>query len=180
MATGHIQPSISEACPDFVAAPRRSRILMPRQVGKIEVAVASGRYPRHPVDLASMLVRQGQVTQYQARCLLHGKQSALIVDRYVILDRLGQGGMGRVYKARHQLMGRLVAIKFIAAEYLARKHALPRFLREMRLVSRLDHPAIVRALDAGQLSGTPFIVMEYVPGVTLDRLLESHGPLPPG
>src|SRR5205085_7890124 len=98
----------------------------------------------------------------------------------VILDRLGKGGMGRVYKARHKLMGRLVAIKFIAAEFLARKHALARFLREMRLVSRLDHHSIIRALDAGKLGGTPFIVMEYVRGVTLDRLLERRGPLPPG
>ena len=91
MASGQIQPSISEPLPDFVVALRRSQILLPRQVRKIEVAIASGRYPRDPVDLATMLVRQGLVTQYQARCLLHGKQSALIVDRYVILDRLGKG-----------------------------------------------------------------------------------------
>ena len=87
--------------------------------------------------------------------------------------------MGKVYKARHRLLGRMVALKFISREYLTRPNALPRFLREMRLVGRLDHPHIVRALDAEEIGRDPCIVMEYVPGQDLERLLLGRGPLPP-
>jgi serine/threonine protein kinase len=76
-------------------------------------------------------------------------------------------------------MGRVSALKFIAPAYLARPNAVPRFLREMRLVGRLSHPNIVQAHDADQVNGVPYIVMEYVPGQDLERLLQGRGPLPP-
>src|SRR5262249_2876023 len=69
--------------------------------------------------------------------------------------------------------------KLIAPEYLARPNAVPRFLREMRLVGRLEHPNIVRALDAEQVGRVSFLAMEYVPGRDLERLLRDRGPLPP-
>jgi serine/threonine protein kinase len=180
MGNPHVQPANRGPLPDLVGALRGSQILLPGQCRQIQAAIENGRYPRDPVELATVLVKQRLVTQYQARCLLHGSQSKLVFDRYVILDQLGKGAMGCIYKARHRLMGRIVAIKFISRKFVTRDCAIPRFFREMRLVGRLDHPSIVRALDAGQLDGSPFIVMEYVPGLTLDRLLERSGPLPPG
>ena len=180
MGSPHLQPVNHGPLPELVEALRGSQLLLPGQCRQIQAAINDGRYPCDPVGLATVLVKQGLVTQYQAHCLLHGRQGNLVFDRYVILDRLGKGAMGRIYKARHRLMGRLVAIKFISREYVSRDSALPRFFREMRLVGRLDHPSIVRALDAGQRDGSPFIVMEYVPGLTLDRLLERNGSLPLG
>ena len=179
MGSTHIRPVNRGPLPDLVRALRDSQILLPGQFRQIQFAIDNGHYPRDPVGLATALVKQGLVTRYQAHCLLHGRHDNLAFDRYVILDRLGKGAMGRIYKARHRHMGRLVAIKLISREFVTRDSALPRFFREMRLVGRLDHPSIVRALDAGQRDGSPFIVMEYVPGLTLDRLLERSGPLPP-
>ena len=74
-----------------------------------------------------------------------------MVGRYIIMDRLGSGSMGRVYKAHHQLMDRVVALKIIAPEIVTNKRIVARFQREMRLVGRLDHPNVVRAFDADQV-----------------------------
>jgi serine/threonine-protein kinase len=129
--------------------------------------------------LVAWLVKKDLLTNYQARRLLDGQGDRLTVGRYVILDRIGKGGMGRVYKARHRLLGRVAALKFIAPEYLARPNAVRRFLREMRLVGRLEHPNIVHAQDADQNGGVPYIVMEYVPGQDLEQLVLTRGPLSP-
>jgi serine/threonine-protein kinase len=155
-------------------------ILSTRQVEEIRSNVQGGSYPNDAQALAARLVKKEALTSYQARHLLYGQGDSLIVGRYVILYRLGKGAMGKVYKARHRLMGRIVALKVIAREYLNRPSAVPRFLREMRLVGRLDHPNIIRALDAEEIGRAPCIVMEYVPGQDLERLLLDRGPLPPG
>jgi serine/threonine-protein kinase len=164
---------------DFLDVVRRCDVLPPPRVDEIRNRVRDGSYPPDALTLAARLVKKGVLTTYQARRLLHGQGEGLSIDRYVLLDRLGRGAMGKVYKARHRFMGRIVALKFITREYLSRPNALPRFLREMRVVGRLDHPNIVRALDAEQIGHDPCIVMEYVPGQDLEQLLQARGPLPP-
>src|SRR5262249_51491284 len=149
-----------------------------QRVDEIRTRVQNGSYPADALSLAGKLVKKGGLTAYQARRLLHGQGGGLAIDRYIVLDRLGRGAMGKVYKARHRFMGRIVALKFITREYLSRPNALPRFLREMRVVGRLDHPNIVRAIDAEQIGRDPCIVMEYVPGQDLEQLLVARGPLP--
>jgi serine/threonine-protein kinase len=163
---------------DFLDVLQHSDILPAQRVEEIRTRVRAGTYPRDAFALAARLVKKEVLTAYQARRLLHGQAEGLSVGRYVLLDRIGRGAMGKVYKARHRLLGRTVALKFISRTYLKRPNALPRFLREMRLVGRLDHPHIVRALDAEELGSDPCIVMEYVPGLDLERLLLSRGPLP--
>ena len=169
-----VRPSL-----DFLDVLQHSDILPARRVEEIRARVRGGAYPRDALALAARLVKKEVLTAYQARRLLHGQGEGLSVGRYVLLDRIGRGAMGKVYKARHRLLGRLVALKFISRQYLLRPNALPRFLREMRLVGRLDHPHIVRALDAEEIGRDPCIVMEYVPGLDLERLLLARGPLPP-
>lgn len=87
--------------------------------------------------------------------------------------------MGRVYKAHHQLMGRVVALKIIAPEIVTNERVVQRFHREMRLVGRLDHPNVVRAYDADQSNNILYIVMEYVAGKSLGQRLREGGILPP-
>src|SRR5262245_49772772 len=87
--------------------------------------------------------------------------------------------MGRVYKAHHLMMDRIVALKIIAPEIASNERVVARFQREMKLVGRLDHPNVVRAFDADQIHKVLYIVMEYVPGKSLAELFKK-GPIGPG
>ncbi len=98
--------------------------------------------------------------------------------RYRVLEVLGEGGMGIVYKAEHRVMKRAVALKVIAAHLVAHPEAVARFRREVEAAARLSHPNIVTAYDAEQAGDCHFLVMELVDGMSLDRVLQRMGPLP--
>jgi tRNA A-37 threonylcarbamoyl transferase component Bud32 len=105
---------------------------------------------------------------------------ALIGERYRLLGRIGEGGMGLVYRAEHVLMKKVVALKLLHTELGNVDDAPRRFEREAQSASRLNHPNIIVVTDFGRAaSGQLFLAMEYVPGVSLATLLEA-GPLPPG
>lgn len=95
----------------------------------------------------------------------------------VVLERLGQGGMGRVYRAHHQGLGRMVAVKVLNGDLVANATFVERFLREARSAAQLDHPNVVRILNAGEDTGHRFIVMEFVEGETLSARLRRLGRL---
>ncbi len=97
--------------------------------------------------------------------------------RYKVLRELGAGGMGVVYKAEHRIMGRLVALKVMAPHLTAKAGAVERFRKEVRAAAQLNHPNIVTAHDADEAGGLHFLVMEYVEGTSLDRLVAKKGPL---
>ena len=94
---------------------------------------------------------------------------------YELLKPLGHGGMGTVYKAVHARLQRPVAIKLLPSRRLRDPDAVARFEREMKAIGRLDHPAIVRATDAGEADGTHFLVMDYVDGIDLSQLIKLTG-----
>ena len=96
---------------------------------------------------------------------------------YQLLDKLGEGGMGAVYKARHAKLGRLVALKVLPPHVLSRPDALSRFEREMKAVGTLQHPNVVQALDAGDYGGVHYLSMEYVEGQDLQELVKAKGPM---
>ena len=96
---------------------------------------------------------------------------------YEILTALGAGGMGEVYRARDTRLGRLVAIKFVSADFRSNTNAASRLEREARLASSLNHPGIVTVYDVGVLDDRPFIVMELIDGESLHACLAS-GPMP--
>jgi serine/threonine protein kinase len=135
-----------------------------------------GRFTQ-PQNLARELLQRGWLTQFQIKHLFQERAQDLVVGPYVLVERLGKGGMGQVFKARHQLMNRLVALKIIRAECLANAEAALRFQREIELVAQLSHPNIVTAYDAAQADGRHFLVMEYVEGTDLHHLVEREGPL---
>ena len=97
--------------------------------------------------------------------------------RYRILGLLGSGGMGRVYKAEHRLMERLVALKVINRNLTDNAAAVERFRREVKTAAKLSHPNIVTAFDAEQIGDWHFLVMEYVEGQSLDRIIQVRGRL---
>ncbi len=168
----------SEVPHDLLPVIRNSGVLSDRQFNDVKAKVLAGDYPTDSKALAERLIREKIITEYQARRLLANKPNGMILGKYVILDRIGSGSMGRVYKAQHQLMGRIVALKIIAPEIVSNERAVARFYREMRLVGRLDHPNVVRAFDADSSSNILYIVMEYVSGPSLAQMLKN-GALPP-
>lgn len=106
-----------------------------------------------------------------------GAEVGSSLGEYELLERIGQGAIGEVFKAVHRRMRRIVAIKAVNAA-AASNEALKRFEREVKIAGTLSHPNIVAALDADEAAGFQYLVMEYVPGQDLAALLQQQGPLP--
>ncbi len=126
-------------------------------------------------QLARQLVDMGLVTDYQANQLKAGL-SRLTLGPYLVTDWIGEGGMGQVFKAEHQLMGREVALKVLPQSRMT-PAAIENFTREIRTQAILDHEHLVRAFDAGHDGNVYYLVTEYIPGTDLRRLVRAEGPL---
>ncbi len=129
------------------------------------------------LGLARALQKAGKLTAYQAAALYQRKSRGLLIGNYLILDKLGVGGMGVVFKARHRRLGRVAALKILPPSFARDRTALARFKREVEAAGRLKHPNIVAALDADEDRGVHFLVMQYVEGRDLDRVVRQRGPL---
>ncbi len=107
---------------------------------------------------------------------LDGPAKTTIDGRYKVLEKLGEGGMGSVYKVEHVRMGKIAALKLLRPDHAVDKGLKARFLQEARVVARLSHPNTVQVFDSGELDdGSLFIAMEYVPGKDLAWQLKAHG-----
>lgn len=100
-----------------------------------------------------------------------------VIRDYRLLSKLGQGGMGAVFRALHTKLDRVVAIKLLSPDRMRSPEAVLRFEREMKAVGKLNHPKIVAALDAGEADGMHYLVMEYIEGTNLAALVQHTGPL---
>ena len=128
--------------------------------------------------LARQMVDQELLTGYQAEQLLAGRVDELVVGNYEILDKLGAGGMGAVFKARHRRMRRIVALKVLSPEVAQSEAFAKRFQREVETLARLTHQNIVMAFDADEAKVGPFLVMEFVNGRDLVSEVAEYGPMP--
>jgi serine/threonine protein kinase len=164
---------------------RRTFLAYLRQSGLLKREQLAAAAPRLPESsrgrvLARALVEQGLLTRFQAEQLLAGRTGGFFLDQYRILEQIGQGGMGRVFKAEHRTMGRTVALKVLAPRLLKTPRAQVLFLREVRAIAQAVHPNIVTAFDANQVNGRYYLVLEYINGPNLDQLVRDTGPLPVG
>ena len=125
--------------------------------------------------LARQLVKSKLLSEYQAEQLRSGR-TKLTLGPYIITDWIGQGGMGQVFKTVHELLGRESAIKVLPLHKIT-PEAISNFRREIRAQAKLDHPNLVRAYDAGEDGNVQYLVVEYVPGTDLRRLVRSKGKL---
>jgi serine/threonine protein kinase len=123
-------------------------------------------------------VKAGKLTSYQAAAVYQKKSRGLLIGNYLILDKLGEGGMGMVFKARHRTLGRVGALKILPPSFTRDRGAVMRFRREFEAAGRLRHLNVVAAFEADEDRGVHFLVMDYVRGLTLDRVVGEHGPLP--
>jgi response regulator RpfG family c-di-GMP phosphodiesterase len=136
-------------------------------------------------ELLGHLARSGLITNYQASRLESGRTFGLLLGNYRILDHIGSGGMGIVYRVEHIHLRRQAAIKVFTSTSDQDPVLLHRFYSEIRAVARLAHPNVIGALDVGELVSnephTPnlhYFVMEYAPGQNLDQLVRAQGPMP--
>ncbi|MEQ9407048.1 MAG: protein kinase [Fuerstiella sp.] len=157
----------------FLTGLRRCGLFPPEEIDALLSDVESS----DSSSLARELVGRRKLTPFQARVLLKGRWKGLVLGNYVILDKLGQGGMGSVFKARHRRLGRIVCVKVINSAGRRSPKMLERFRNEAKTVAALSHPNFVVAHDADEAEGVPFLVMEYVEGSDLSRHVANHGPL---
>ncbi|HWB14703.1 MAG TPA: protein kinase [Pirellulales bacterium] len=134
--------------------------------------------PRDAEELARELVRQKKLTKFQAEEIYKGKGKSLVLGNYVLVEKIGAGGMGQVFKARHRRMDRLVAVKLLPVAEMKDQAAVARFEREVKAAAKLSHPNIVAAHDADCADGVHFLVMELVDGSDLSALVRRSGPFP--
>jgi serine/threonine protein kinase len=160
---------------DLLTSIRSLRLLEPAQLDK--VAAVQAKIPE-PQALLKKLVSQGWLTAFQAKMLYAGRGNELLLGSYVMIDKLGEGGMGEVYKAKNWKIGKTVALKIIRKEKLKNATSVKRFHREIEMAARLGHPNIVQAFDAGQVGTTHFFAMEFIEGQDLTQMVKQSGPLP--
>ena len=127
-------------------------------------------------EVASILVAEGSLSSFQMRSLLQDSPPRLVYGNYVIQERIGRGGMGEVFRARHKRMSRDVALKVLSDVRTQSSAAVSRFQREVMATARLEHPNIVTAHDAGNVDGIDFLVMQLIEGQTLRSLVQEQGP----
>ncbi|GIW79392.1 MAG: hypothetical protein KatS3mg105_1199 [Gemmatales bacterium] len=160
---------------DLIDCLRSSDLLDPAQLDEISAELVSD----DPQELVNRLLDRNLLTQFQVDHLLKGRGGELVLGPYRLLELLGEGGMGQVYKAKHRRLQRIVALKVIRRERLSQDpEIIHRFQREAQAAAQLFHPNVVIIYDADQIDGTHFIAMEYVDGIDLARLVFDRGPLP--
>ncbi len=162
----------------FAASIFQSGLLSADEIAELNQRLAASDLPGEAREIASRLVTEGKLTRYQASVLLKASKDPLLVDNYVILDTLDTGGMGLVFKALHRSMNRVVALKLLPAAMMSARDTVKRFQREVQAAASLSHPNIVAAYDADESAEVAYLVLEYVEGTNLFRLVKEHGPLP--
>jgi eukaryotic-like serine/threonine-protein kinase len=136
--------------------------------------------PKH-IDrrLARQAVQAQALSLWQAQQIIAGRTAGFKVDRYVLVDLIGQGGMGRVYLAQDTRLNREVALKILSPERVNNPRAIARFQREARVGAQLQHENLVRIYDFGESSGRYYLVMEYIEGKTIGTLISEQGAMSP-
>lgn len=148
------------------------------ELAKLRRDLAPEQLQASPEALARDLVRRRMLTRFQAVQVYQGRARALVFGEYLVLDKLGEGGMGQVYKAEHRRMKRIVALKVLPTQATQSKPLVERFYKEVELAARLAHANIVTAYDAGESHGLHYLAMEYIDGQDLSSYVKTNGPMP--
>ncbi len=190
-SSGISGPEMQPAMPDSSSAPAslsideflqtlsQSGLLPPQELDSVRAhPVAHPDSGSTTADLINWLIQQEKLTQYQAELLCRGRAGGLVLGNYIVLDKIGQGGMGTVFKARHRRMNRIVALKVLPSSLSNIPEAIARFAREVEAAAKLQHPHIAAAYDADEAEGVHFLVMEHVDGPNLAAYVREKGALP--
>jgi serine/threonine protein kinase/formylglycine-generating enzyme required for sulfatase activity len=176
-AAGWVSGQAPRTIEDFLRCLAASKLM---DAGAASQFLQSLPLPERPTDAkacASVFVSKGKLTAYQARAIYQGKPHGLLIADREILDLIGKGGMGNVYKVRYRRLDRIEAMKLIAPQKLDSADAKLRFQREARAAARLNHPNVVATYDAGEAGNVHFLTMEYVEGCDLAQMVKERGPM---
>jgi|SRR5262245_1456601 len=128
--------------------------------------------------LGRELIYRGWLTPHQIRLLMAGRARELVLGNYVLLEPIGEGGMGRIFRARNWKFDTVAAVKVIRSERARDPASVGRFLREIRAIGSIRHAHIVHALDADFEDGRLYYAMEHIAATDLGVLLRERGALP--
>ncbi|MCE9603383.1 MAG: SUMF1/EgtB/PvdO family nonheme iron enzyme [Planctomycetia bacterium] len=155
-----------------------SGVMTPEEVKAVWATFAPQDRPYDGEAFAKRLIALKKLTEFQAGEIFAGRDTPLVLGDYVLLSKIGAGGMGQVFQGQHRHMERLVAIKLLPAALTKDENAIKRFQREVKAAAKLAHPNIVQSHDASVQRGSWYLVMEYVDGRDLSAIVKEHGPLP--
>jgi eukaryotic-like serine/threonine-protein kinase len=176
-------PSTSTRLPGlhsaFLKAVRKSGLLTPDDLIGVLAEANVDPTTAQPIQVAALLVRKKLLTKFQAMQLLNGRTQGFVLGQYKILDGIRQDRVGMVFKAEDTESNQLVTVKVLPTDRVSDPTILKAFMHEVRAAAKVDHPAVAKVLDIGFWQGTNFVVSEYVPGPTLDRIVNEKGPLAP-
>ncbi len=171
------KPKSTVSVDTFIRRLNDSGLIVAAECRQLIEELPTERRPSSGEELAQELFRQKKLTRFQAQAVYQGKTRGLVVGNYVVLDTLGRGGMGYVYKAQHRKMKRTVALKMLPSSSTRSAEAVRRFQREVEAAARLSHANIVTAHDADESQGVHFLVMEFVEGKDLAQIVREKGSL---
>lgn len=149
------------------------------EIRALEAGNEEASSPRTSNDYLSEFARRNLLRTFDPRQLEGGLEKGVLFADYLLLDMVGVGGMGEVFRALHLRMNRIVALKVVSATAPGLRHNLTRFDSEVKALAKLNHPHIVTAYDASEAGGVPYLVMEFIDGSDLARLVYRIGALAP-
>lgn len=161
---------------EWLAALQSSGLLSAAQVEEVARLGRSRRWEKWD-ELFELLARRRLVSIYAGRKILQGKVGDLSFGPFVLLDKLGEGGMGKVYRARRRADNTIVALKIVRPHLLNHPLIRRRYEREVAAALSLNHPNIVRVYEAGEHEGRHYLAMEFIDGIDLSRLGKEYRPL---
>ena len=162
----------------FIRSLTDSGILSLEEIDAFHHDLNDGRPQDDAREVCQELVRRNVLTGYQFDVLYEGGGDPLLLGDHVVLDKIGQGGMGVVFKARCRSTRDVVAIKSLPSELTENEDAVKRFRREIRTATKLSHPNIVTTLGSGVVDNNNYLIMEFVDGRDLSVLVKESGPVP--
>jgi len=172
---------VSKSVADFLESLAKFSLLAPEDFTRLSESLSDADREQDATPLSMRLVREKLLTDYQAAQVREGRVQELVYGTYLVLDQLGQGGMGSVFRAKNRNTGDIVALKVLHrssfGEYEEFERVYRRFDREVQAAARLSHENIVASYDAQFLPDYCYLVMEYVDGSNLAQLVNAHGPL---
>lgn len=159
--------------PQFLKRLEKSRLLDENALERIRSDIDRVGPNLRSDALGRRLIHEGQLTEWHVQ-MLHSGKFAFFLGKYKLLDLLGYGGMGVVFKAEHSALGRIVAIKVLHKDRMKNPAVVARFHREIQAAATLNNPHVVIAYDADCVNDTHFLVMEYVDGLDLATIMERE------